>query len=86
MSSQNWKAVSARWTSMEADRDCCFCPVDDDAAAVGDSLVTEWEHRSIFGVVIGEGEGDLVGSQRGVLECFVFFMGEEGFVLVGLEI
>ena len=29
----------------------------DDAAAVGDSLVTEWERRSILGVVMGEREG-----------------------------
>ena len=77
MSWQKWNAVKARRTSFEADRDLGLGSVDDAAAAVGDSLVTECALVRRLGVVMGESKGDLVGSQRGVLGYFDVFVGEE---------
>ena len=56
--------MKARWTSFEADRDLGLCSVDDAAAAVGDSLVTECALVKSLGVVMGESEGDLGESGR----------------------
>ena len=65
MSWQSWNAVKARRTSFEADRDLGLSSVDDDdAAAVGDSLVTDCARVSSLGVVMGESEGDLGESMK----------------------
>ena len=72
--------MKARRTSFEADRDLGLTSVDDgDAAAVGDSLVTDCARVRSLGlrwvrvkVFLGK-----VGSQRGVLGYFDVFVGEE---------
>ena len=72
--------MKARRISFEADRDLGLSSVDDgDAAAVGDSLVTDCARVRSLGVVMGESEGDFgkVGSQRGVLGYLDVFVGEE---------
>ncbi len=57
--------MKARRTSFEADRDLGLSSVDDgDAAAVGDSLVTDCARVRSLGVVMGESEGDLGQKQR----------------------
>ena len=57
--------MKARWTSFESDRDLGLSSVDDDdAAAVGDSLVTECALVRSLGVVMGESEGDLGESGK----------------------
>ena len=65
--------MSARRTSFEADRDSCFCTVDDDDAGGVVSLVTEWDRIRNFGVVMGESEG-YFGESGGVREvCWGIF-------------
>ena len=57
--------MKARRTSFEADRDLGLSSVDDDdAAAVGDSLVTDCARVRSLGVVMGESEGDLGESGK----------------------
>ena len=57
--------MKARRTSFEADRDHGLSSVDDDdAAAVGDSLVTDCARVRSLGVVMGESEGDLGESGK----------------------
>ena len=57
--------MKARRTSFEADRDRGLSSVDDDdAAAVGDSLVTDCARVRSLGVVMGESEGDLGESGK----------------------
>ena len=57
--------MKARQTSFEAGHDLGLgSVVDDDAAAVGDSLVTECALVRSLGVVMGESEGDLGESGK----------------------
>ena len=56
--------MKARRTSFEADRDLGLSSVGDDAAAVGDSLVTECALVRSLGVVMGESEGDFGESGK----------------------
>ena len=66
--------MKARRTSFEADRDLCFCSVDDDdvAASVGDSLVTECDRASNLAVLMGNSEGNLGESGKSELCAGVF--------------
>ena len=59
MSSQKWNAVSARRTSLVADRDRCFWTMGNDGAGGVVSRVAEWDRISRLGVVTGEREGIL---------------------------
>ena len=57
--------MKARRTSFEADRDLGLSSIDDDdAVAVGDSLVTDCALVRSLGVVMGESEGDLGESGK----------------------
>ena len=88
MSLQKWNAVKARRISFEADRDLGLSSVDDgDAAAVGDSLVTDCARVRSLGVVMGESEGDFGESGKsercaGVFGCFC----GGGIIWAGLSI
>ena len=70
--SQKYKALKARRTSLETDFARCL---DVDGIV---SLVTEWDRVNIWGVKIGEREGNV--GERGVsvgsLSVFSCFMGE----------
>ncbi len=73
--------MKARRISFEADRDLGLSSVDDgDAAAVGDSLVTDCARVRSLGVGMGCRVKVIlgkVGSQRGVLGYLDVFVGEE---------
>ena len=56
--------MKARRTSLEGDRDRSFGVIGDDDALGVVSLVTEWDRKSILGVVMGEREGDLGESGK----------------------
>ena len=74
--------MSARRTSFEADRDRCFCTLDDDDDAGGVvSLVAEWERISKLGVVIGESEGVL--GESGKSERCAGVLCEGGMISAG---
>ena len=74
MSSQKYKAVKARRTSLKANLARCliFDDDDDDDDCGVEFLVAEWDRESSLGVEMGEREGNV--GDRGVSVGLVYFL------------